>query len=376
MLMKNFARLVVNEHASPVQRDKLTRGFACSPEQVLDFLSHCPRHGRTTIHDCASLALMNNLQHVWVKDESSRMELGSFKALGGIYAVARILQNSAASSLGHVIEPSELLDPAIQKLSSKIRFVTASAGNHGISVATGAKLFGAQATIVLSHIVPREFANRLKQIPCSVIWHGESYEESVAHAIELSRGREHILLADGSWEGYTDLPSLVMEGYSVIPEECMNDFLDSGIWPTHIFLQAGVGGFAASFAAHVRTYWPVQPSLIIVEPQAASCLMESVRRGVLTTVDGPASIMGRLDCKQASLIAYHTLIEEANAFMAITDDESRSGRKCAMEAGIETSESGAAGVAGLLIASSCPDTRLQLDLDSSSRCLAVVSEQA
>lgn len=321
------------------------------------------------------MALQGSLEHVWIKDESSRMRLGSFKALGGIYAVARILQNAAASSLGRTIASDELIDPEIKKLASKIRFVTASSGNHGISVATGANLFGAQATIVLSRTVPKEFVDRLKQVPCSVIRHGEDYEQSVAHAIELSRKPGRILLADGSWEGYMDLPGLVMEGYSVIPEECMNHFLAEDSWPTLIFLQAGVGGFAASFAAHVRAYWPVQPTIIIIEPETAPCLMESVRRGRLTTVGGSISVMGRLDCKQASLIAFNTLTEVADGFMVISDDESRLGRQSVRNAGIETTESGAAGLAGLLIALSCPDTATKIGLDTDSRCLAVVSER-
>ena len=375
MVLDSSARLLINEPANPVDRSALTRSFSCNPGLVLDSLSHCPEHQPTPLLDSGQMALQGNLNHVWIKDESNRMGLGSFKALGGIYAVARILQNEVESCLGRTITSDELLDPVIQKLASKFAFVTASAGNHGISVATGAKLFGAHAIIVLAHGVPMEFADRLNQIPCSVIWHGEDYEQSVAHAIEISGEPGRILLADGSWEGYMDLPGLVMEGYSVIPEECMNQFLEEDIWPTHIFLQAGVGGFAASFAAHVRTYWPVQPTLIIVEPEAAPCLMESIRQKTLTTVEGPISVMGRLDCKQASLIAYDALARIADAFMMISDAESRLGRQSARNECLDTTESGAAGLAGLLIASACPDTATKLGLDMNSRCLVVVSER-
>ncbi|MYB34041.1 MAG: diaminopropionate ammonia-lyase [Gammaproteobacteria bacterium] len=374
MNLDSSARLLINKHADTEDRGTFNWSFSCDSGPVLYSLSHCPAYQPTTLLESRHIALQGNLKHVWIKDESNRMGLGSFKALGGIYAVARILQNEAASCLGRTITPDELLDPGIQETASRFTFVTASAGNHGISVATGAKLFGAHAIIVLSRSVPIEFADRLNQIPCSVVWHGEDYEQSVAHAIQISRDPGRILLADGSWEGYTDLPGLVMQGYSVIPEECMNHFLAKDSWPTHIFLQAGVGGLAASFSAHVRTYWPVQPTLIIVEPEAAPCLIESVRRKTLTAVEGPISVMGRLDCKQASLIAYDTLVEIADAFMVISDDESKLGRQSARDAGLETTESGAAGLAGLLIASACPDTAARLGLDSNSRCLAVVSE--
>ncbi len=375
MISNPSTRLLINEFANSAHRNNTTRLFSCDPERALDFLSHCPKYQPTPVLDCSSMPLQGHVRNIWIKNESNRMNLGSFKALGGIYAVAHVLQDKVESCLGRAITSDKLLDPEIQQFASKTTFVTASAGNHGLSVATGARLFGAHAAIVLSHSVPREFADRLNQIPCSVIWHGENYEQSVAHAVEISRESGRILLADGSWEGYTDLPGLVMEGYSVIPEECMHHFLAEDIWPTHIFLQAGVGGFAASFAAHVRSYWPVQPTLIIVEPESAPCIMESVRRKSLVTVEGPISVMGRLDCKQASLIAYDTLVDVANAFMVISDDESTLGRQFARNAGIETTESGAAGLAGMLIASDEPDAATKIGLDSNSRCLVVVSER-
>ncbi|MCY4274853.1 MAG: diaminopropionate ammonia-lyase [Gammaproteobacteria bacterium] len=375
MVLATSSKVLINGKVKSVPRDALHQTFSCNPRLVLDLLTNCPQYEPTPIYDCPNLSSNNSLHQIWVKDETNRMGLGSFKAMGGIYAVIQILQNKIASKLDRRIFPDELFLPEIQNIASKFRFTTASAGNHGISVATGAKLFGAEATIVLSHIVPREFEERLKQIPCSVIWHGENYEQSVEHAIEIAKEPGNILLADSSWEGYTNLPSLVMEGYSVIPEECMNYFLDLDIWPTHIFLQAGVGGFAASFATHVRTYWPHQPTLVIVEPEFAPCLIESIRQRKLTTVEGPISAMGRLDCKRASLIAFNTLMEIADVFLVISDNEARFGKQSLDKSKIETTESGAAGVAGLLSALDYPEIALSIGLDSNSRCLTVITEQ-
>lgn len=368
-------RLLCNTRSATGRIDPLAYRFQYDPRQVLDFLSFCPKHAPTPIIESASLASQHNFQQLWIKDETNRMGLGSFKALGGIYAVARILQERAASCLGRGVMATELLDPELQTLASKIRFVTASAGNHGISVATGARIFGAGATIVLANNVPREFADRLRQIPCSAVWHGDNYEESVAHAIEISKETGNILLADGSWEGYTYFPSMVMAGYTVIPEECMDYFASINAWPTHIFLQAGVGGFAAAFTAHVRKYWPVQPILIVVEPNAAPCLIKSVYHGKLTTVQGPTSIMGRLDCKQASLIAFNELLNGADMFSEISDEESKLGKINAHIAGIASTESGAAGLAALLIAADSAEIRKTIGLQTNSRCLVVMSER-
>ncbi|MXZ81036.1 MAG: diaminopropionate ammonia-lyase [Gammaproteobacteria bacterium] len=367
-------QFLLNERSKAVRARSGARRFRCDPRQALEFLSPCPRHAPTPMIDCASLARRIGVHGVWSKDETRRMGLGSFKALGGIYAVARVVRDAAESRLGRSASPPELLEPHVRELSADIRFVTASAGNHGLSVATGARIFGAQATIVLSHAVPADFENRLNRVPCTVVRHGDTYEESVAFAVEAAREPGRILLADGSWEGYVELPAMVMEGYSVIADECMRRFADLGTWPTHVFLQAGVGGLAASFAAHVREFWPVQPVVIVVEPEAAPCLMEGVRHGGLTTVEGPVSVMGRLDCKVASLIALEALTDDADAFVAISDRESESGVSSARTAGLFTTESGAAGLAALLPAFADTDFSSRIGLDASSRCLAVISE--
>jgi diaminopropionate ammonia-lyase len=198
-----------------------------------------------------------------------------------------------------------------------------------------------------------------------------SYEDSVGAAIAAARDNGWLLLADGSWDGYTERPDLVMEGYTVLAEECRVQFHAKGIWPSHVFLQAGVGGLAAAVAGHIRQYWDQQPNIIIVEPEAAACLMESIRAHQITRVEGPVSNMGRLDCKDASLIAFGSLKNDADFFVTISDDEAALAVSVLARYSINTTPSGAASFAAL------PRTNLHsanLNLDEESRCLVFVTE--
>ena len=130
--------------------------------------------------------------------------------------------------------------------------------------------------------------------------------------------------------------------------ELYEDFDKLNEWPTHVYLQAGVGGFAAAVAFEIRKSWKVQPKIIVVEPDAAPCLERSVKNGSILTVDGPVSDMGRLDCKTPSLLAFDILSEAADEFSIITEDQALDAVQLSDSIGLNTSPSGAAGLAGLL----------------------------
>jgi diaminopropionate ammonia-lyase len=209
-----------------------------------------------------------------VKDETRRMRLGSFKALGGVYAIAQMIEDASGTS--------DLNSEQARNLAAGMTFITASAGNHGLSVAAGARIFGARGVIVLSSSVPEGFAERIRKTERQVVRVDGSYEDSVQYAIDAADRNGWQLLADGSWEGYTAPPALIMEGYAVLAEECRDEIAKSGDWPTHVLVQAGVGGLAAAMAAHIREHWAKQPQIIIVEPDAAPCLLKSVEAGKMT----------------------------------------------------------------------------------------------
>ena len=341
--------MILNAHRSDNRKPYLFRVEATRP---LALLGSCPAYAPTPLRKLDGLAGSLGLAKLWVKDETKRMRLGSFKALGGAYAVAQMISDAAGGG--------DPMSPEAAALARDMTFITASAGNHGLSVAAGAKVFGAQAVIVLAETVPEGFADRIRGLGARVLRSEGNYEQSIvtAKAEAAANGWTH--LADGSWEGYLDAPALVMEGYTVLAEECRAEFAASGEWPTHVFLQAGVGGLAGAVAAHIRAFWDEQPEVVIVEPDAAACLLRSAEAGKLTHADGPESNMGRLDCKDASLIAFEALRQDADVFVTVTDQEATAAASELSGAGIATTPSGGASVAAIRNLSPGPDARVMM----------------
>lgn len=339
--------------------------FRPDPQKPAALLRACPVYEASPLRSFD----LDGLTTVLVKDETDRMGLGAFKSLGGVYAVARLIEDAYVSETGRKLTPGQFQDEAVARHAKSMVFVCASAGNHGLAVAAGARLFGANARIHLATTVPESFAVRLRSLNAEVVRSGEDYEASVAAAQDDARKTGATLLADGSWAGYVYPPSLVMEGYTVLAEELREFFEASGLWPTHVFLQGGVGGLAAAVAHMIRRNWAMQPTIIIVEPAAAPCIKQGILEQAVVEVDGPVSNMGRLDCKVASLVALDVLNDCADEFMLISDDDATDAVTVAGKFGVETTPSGAAGLAGLIVAA-----RHSPESYKDSRPLVIISE--
>jgi diaminopropionate ammonia-lyase len=331
---------------------------------VQELLLHCPAAGVTALLDPPDMAADLGVEHLWIKDERDRMGLGSFKALGAAYVIAR---EADARFEGNWDRTPEAVSGAL----ADVTYVSASAGNHGLSVAAGARVFGANAVIVLSQAVPEGFAQRLERFGARVVRAGFDYEESMTASQEMAKEEGWTLLSDSSWPGYTEIPRQVMEGYLVMGVEAAEQVEAIAYPPTHLFLQAGVGGLAASMAALARHLWGDNPLIVVVEPDRAPCLTESIRAGRAVRADGPVSNMGRLDAKEPSHLALIALARDADFFVTVSDEEAVDTVRFLDEHGIATTPSGAAGVAGLQHAGR---DRQEMLLDGSSRVLTFVSE--
>ncbi|MGJ5619845.1 pyridoxal-phosphate dependent enzyme [Sulfitobacter sp. MF3-043] len=311
-------------------------------------VARCPVAAETPLMDAEAIATEAGVAHVWIKDERGRMGLGSFKALGAAYVIAH---------------------DASQGKAGGQTYVTASAGNHGMSVAAGAAAFGAASVVYIAETVPEAFALRLAEQGATVVREGATYEASMAAAMQAAEDQGWALLSDSSWPGYTARPHRLMEGYLVLMAEAIAQMPQA---PTHIFLQAGVGGLAGACAALVRKVWGDGPRIIVVEPEVAPALHGSVAAGCPVESSGPVSDMGRLDCKMPSLIALKGLARDADAFALISESEGQAGAGTAMVAGLPSTPSGAAGIAGLLSLSETQ--RAELGLDGTSVAFCVLSE--
>ncbi|MCY3687757.1 MAG: pyridoxal-phosphate dependent enzyme [Gammaproteobacteria bacterium] len=322
------------------------------PEDIFDcagareWVSACPEYAPSPL-SLVSPAEFEG-RRVWLKDESRRMNLGSFKALGGVYAIARIVARETGGDIG----PAALASEDARRVASRLCFVTASAGNHGLSVAAGARIFGASSRIHIAETVAEAFALRLRAQGAEVLRSGEIYEDSLAAAAVDAKRIGAIHLTDTSWPGSVESVRLIMEGYTILAGELEAAFTDSGEWPSRVYLQAGVGGLAAAIAWSIRQSWDIQPEITVVEPDRAACLQASVAAGKLVTVAGPVSNMGRLDCKTPSSLAFDILKSAADRFVTVSDEEAElAARRLAtldMRGGIASTPSGTAGLAACL----------------------------
>ena len=313
-------------------------------QSVADLIQRCPEAAETPLHDVVSLANDLGVASVWIKDERNRMGLGSFKALGAAYVIAH--DAKAGRAKGRT-------------------YVTASAGNHGMSVAAGASAFGASAVVYIAESVPEVFADRLRGLGAQVVREGAIYEDSMAAALKAANDNGWDILSDTSWPGYYERPHRLMEGYLMLMREAIAQVPEV---PTHIFLQAGVGGLAGSCAALARDAWGSVPTIVVIEPELAPALVASVKAGKFVTAEGSVSNMGRLDCKEPSLIALKGLARDADVFITLTEDEGTAGADLAQAHGYSSSTSGAAGLAGLIT------TQQALAIGGEARVLCILSE--
>jgi len=318
----------------------------------------CPQARPTPLLDLPALAAAFSVGALSVKDERGRMGLGSFKALGAAYAIARQADRKIGDGSATAYET------ALEGMT----FACASAGNHGLSLAAGAPLFGAQAVVFVSETVPDAFEARLRKKGAQVVRSGKTYEESMAEAGRQAAENGWILLPDSTWPGMTAPGRDVMEGYLIMGEEIAGQIAAP---PTHVFLQAGVGGLAAACAVSARRTWGEAVTIAVVEPDSAPALQASIEAGRPVTAPGPVSVMGRLDCKEPSHLALKYLAREADVFVTVSDAEAQETVALLASHGLQTTPSGAAGVAALHHAG---ELAAGLGLDTQSRVLCYLSE--
>ena len=344
--------------------------------RAAEVISSWPGYAPTPLVSLAALAAGLNVASIHYKDEGGRFGLGSFKALGGAYAVFRLLASELRRLHGSVDEAA-LAVGQLKDLAKDITVYCATDGNHGRSVAWGARMFGARAVIFIHATVSQKRAEAIRGYGAEVVRTVGNYDDSVREADRTAAANGWFVVSDTSYPGYTDVPRDVMQGYAVMVAEALGA-LDRP--PTHVFIQAGVGGLAAAVVAHLwEAYGADMPAVIVVEPDKAACLYESALAGRPTTVHGNLdTIMAGMACGEPSVIAWPILQGGAAAFMAIPDEAAVSTMQLlasgAAGATIVGGESGVAGLAGLIVAAAQPDWRQMLGLGPDSRVLLFGSE--
>jgi diaminopropionate ammonia-lyase len=343
-------------------------------------LNACPKAAPTPLYLMMALARNLGIDSLSIKDEGQRLGLGSFKALGGAYAVMHLVLEEAGRRLPRELSPSDLIAPDVKAIAATMTVSCATDGNHGRSVAAGARIAGCRSVIFVHQGVSDERAAAIARYGAEVRRTSGSYDDSVREAADTAKREGWTIVSDTSWAGYEEIPLSVMQGYTIMAGEAFDAFSAP---PTHIFLQAGVGGMAAAVAAHaLDVYENKMPKIIIVEPARAACLFASAKAGRLTEVphDEP-TIMGMLECYAPSAIAWEILSPLASAYVTLEEDEAvvAMRRLAFPEAGdpaIVAGESGCTGFAGLVACLNDEAARQALNLGLDSHVLVFNSEGA
>ena len=236
------------------------------------------------------------LNKIFYKDESKRFHLKSFKALGGAYAVEKIIKGNDKNVIS-----------------------TATAGNHGRSVAWGAQKNGLECKIFISEFVSESRARVMRNFGADVIRVKGNYEDSLNECIMQSNKNNWQIVQDVAWEDYKLVPKLTMAGYSVMMKETSEQIKNEKI--SHVILQAGVGGMAAAMVAGIARYLDYIPQVIVVEPDSAACVLESINKGKIEKISiEKESIMGGMSCGEVSLVPWEILKNSVHFCVTVSDD--------------------------------------------------------
>jgi diaminopropionate ammonia-lyase len=350
-------------------------GFAAAVAEV----SGWPGYAPTPLVDLPALARELGLAQVRYKDERPRFGLKSFKALGGAYAVANVLREHVASRVGHAVSGADLLAGRHADAVKQVTVTCATDGNHGRSVAWGARLFGCRCVIYVHETVSAGRREAIAAYGADVREVKGNYDDAVRHAAAEAKANGWTVVSDTSYPGYTKIPTDVMHGYGVMAGEIAHQW--PGEPPTHVMVQAGVGALASAMCASFWLQWGARrPYFVVVEPAEADCVYRSLEAGHPVAVTGALdTIMAGLACGEVSELGWAVLAKGANAAVALGDDYAMQAvRLFATPAGgdpvVISGETGAAGLAALLAARDHAAIRDTLRLSKDSSVLLLGSE--
>jgi diaminopropionate ammonia-lyase len=264
-------------------------------DEAIETISSWDNYAPTPLIKLNKLNDELKFKNIYYKDEDKRFDLKSFKALGGAFAVYKIANEK-----------------------KNITVSTATAGNHGRSVAWGAQRLGLKCKIFISEFVSESRAEAMRNLDAEVIRVKGNYDNSLKECIEQSNKNNWEIVQDVSWEGYKEVPKLIMAGYTIMVKEIIDEIDKNSI--THVFLQAGVGGMASAMIAGFAKLSENIPQFIIIEPENADCVFQSIKNNKPTTVDiKKETVMGGMSCGDVSSIAWEILKNSANYCLTIPD---------------------------------------------------------
>ena len=334
----------------------------------------------TPLLELPLLARRLGIGALWYKDEGNRLGLGSFKALGGAYGVFRVLKQKIENAGMGPVSSIDLRAGKYAELVHQVTVTCASLGNHGRSVARGAAMFGCRAVIFLPDDTAPDRVAAIEDMGAGIAPVRGSYDDAVAMAARRAKEEGWFVVSDTAYPGYEEVPRYIMQGYTVMAREAVAQLGEEN-HPTHLFLQAGVGGMAAAVTGFFwEEFGPGRPTVTVVEPAEADCLLETALSGRLNPSRGSLrTAMSCLACRDPSTLAWRILEAGADAFLSVPDYAAV--ETVAMLAGgsrgdppIRSQPSGVAGLTGLMATAFEPTLSSPLNLDKDSVVLVIGSE--
>ncbi|MDA9664634.1 diaminopropionate ammonia-lyase [Candidatus Pelagibacter sp.] len=324
-------------------------------DEAYNSISKWDGYSPTPLISLNKLSKELNLNNIFYKDENKRFNLKSFKALGGAYAVEKVTKGN-----------------------KDIVVATATAGNHGRSVAWGARRLGLKCKIFISEFVSDARGQAMADLGADVIKVKGNYEKSLIQCIKQSTENNWQIVQDVAWKDYMVVPKYTMAGYTVMMKEIINQIKNEKI--THIILQAGVGGMAGAMVAGIARYLENVPVTIVVEPDSAACVMESIKTGKIEKIDiQRESLMGGMSCGEVSLVPWEILKNSVKHCISLPDDDIAKtmkllGNSTFSDEKIIAGENSAPGIISLI--ASCEDQNIKqkLELNQNSNVLVIGCE--
>ena len=352
-------------------------------EEAKAEITSWPGYLATPLVPLSGLATKLGVGEILFKDEGKRFGLKSFKGLGGAYAVLRILQRHLHDQHGiDGISASDFINGLAREMVTGITVAAATDGNHGLSVAWGAGMFGCRCKVYLHALVSKDREQQIANFGAEVVRVLGDYDDSVRDCARDSAANGWKLIADtDAGGGDPAVPRLVMHGYTVLVDELLRQLGPGAM--THIFVPMGVGGLAAAVVGHLwERLGPARPRFVAVEPARADCLYRSLAAGRPTVVSGDTNtFMACLAAGEVSPVAWPLLQSGVDDVLTLPD-EAAVDAMYALARGVEADppliagESGVAATAGLIAAMMNPTIAEALELSSESRVVVIGSEGA
>jgi diaminopropionate ammonia-lyase len=355
-------------------------------QQVKAFHTGFPEYHPTPLCSLTDLAEKLGVSGIYVKDESYRFGLNSFKVLGASFAIANCLAKRLQEELSS-LNFSTLISEEMHKRLGEITFVTATDGNHGRGVAWTAKRLQQKSVVYMPKGSSLTRLTNIRKEGAIASITNLNYDEAVRLAAKQAKDNGWVMVQDTAWEGYEDIPTWIMQGYGTIAAETVEQLNCLDVErPTHIFLQAGVGSFAGAIQGYfASSFGNDRPKTIIVEPNAADCLYQSVlaNDGMPHFVTGNMpTIMAGLACGEPNCISWNVLRDYSDMFFSCPDWVTAKGMRLlgnpqGSDCQVISGESGAvtAGLLSLLLQrKDLQEAKEALQLDENSRILLISTE--